>query len=673
MQKCIDDTQRRREKQLEYNEKHGCEMKSTTGSSMQSIFDLLKAQIESEQPLEVIGRTKKKSSGTTSQVSSLAVLPPMEALTPAQLEETKMVTDHIPTSPGVYFWKDSDGNILYIGKAVKLRSRVKSYLSPNAKHSARIKTMLKKAAFVDFVLTPSERDALVLESNLIKHHQPPFNVLLKDDEHYPYICASLGDTFPRFTVVPRRQEGQPGSQRYRYFGPYTSFKEINAVLEGIEEKYDLRSQSFLARHGSGGSKEEYQQLFEKSLEEVFTSAAAGRTEEGSLSEMRVEYEQAGMLFDSRYNQCRDVVAIGQVDNETSTAVVLVVQSRDGFVSGRFSYECKLPTGLTQEEDFSDVIQTILERQHYPSGEESPSNRFSYFPDEVLLSHPPLDAKELKATIRRARNGVEPGRKSPITITCAATKGPRLEVDARALAFASENAQQVAFEKSLDAIEGSTLSSVDGTAAIELASLLSLDQAPTRIECYDISHTQGDFAVGSRVVFVGGKPAPDLYRRFNIQTVEGIDDYASLEEVLERRFRRAWINGQGGPVDKDDPWALPDLVVIDGGPGQLGAAIKGMSKANIFPMMSSSSSDMATNDDLEEEDAEQLQDDSSRRARVAVCALAKNQEEVFVFGRKKAVNDTPDSPALLLLRSLRDESHRFALNAHRKRRSVRKSL
>jgi excinuclease ABC subunit B len=668
MQRCMDDTQRRREKQLEYNEENGCEMKSTTGSSMQSIFDLLKAQIESEQPLEVIGRKKKTSAGT-SQVSSIAIPPAMEALTPAQLQEAKILTDHIPTSPGVYFWKDADGSILYIGKAIKLRSRVKSYLSPNAKHSSRIKAMLKKAAFVDFVLTPSDRDALVLESNLIKHHQPPFNVLLKDDGHYPYICASVGDSFPRFTVVPYRQEGQTSTQQYRYFGPYTSFKEINAVLEGIEEKYDLRSQSFLARQG-GGSKEEYQQLFEKSLEEVFTNAA-GRTE-GSLSAMRVEYEQAGMLFDSKYNQCRDVVAIGQVDNDASTAVVLVVQLRNGLVAGRFSYECKLPAGLTQEEDFSDVIQTVLERQHYPSGEESPGTRFSYFPDEVLLSHPPLDAKELKATIRQARSGVEPDRKSPITITCAATKGARLLVDARALEFASENARQVAFEKSLAGIQGSTLSSVDGTAAIELAALLSLDHAPTRIECYDISHTQGDFAVGSRVVFVGGKPAPHLYRRFNIQTVEGVDDYASLEEVLERRFRRAWINGEGGPVDIDDPWALPDLVVIDGGPGQLGAAIKGMGKANIFPMSSKSTSSGTSSNDIVEEDAEQQYGDPGRRACVAVCALAKNQEEVFVYDQKKAVNDAPDSPALLLLRSLRDESHRFALNAHRKRRSVRKS-
>jgi excinuclease ABC subunit B len=654
MKRSIDDTERRRKKQLEYNAKHGKEMRSTKGSSMQSIFDVLKAQIEAEQPLEVIGR-KEKASSARSQVSSRVTLPDIEALTSAEIKEAEIVTGHIPTSPGVYFWKDAEGNILYIGKAVKLRSRVKSYLSPNAKHSSRIKAMLKKAAYVDFVLTPSDRDALVLESNLIKHHQPPFNVLLKDDEHYPYICASIGDTFPRFSVVPHRHEGQ---QRYRYFGPYTSFKEINAVLERIEINYDLRSQSFLTRHGSG-SKDEYRLLFQKALDEVFINPALRADE--SLSEMRLEYEEAGMLFDSKYNTCRDVVAIGKVDSDTSKAVVLVLQLRGGLVAGRFTYECELVTGMTQEEDYSDVIQTVLEKQHYPSGEESPDTRFSYFPDEVLLSHPPLDAKELKATIRRARSVVEPGRKKAVTITSAAIKGPRVEIDARALEFAKENARQVAFEKSLVNLQNGALSSVDGTAAKELAIMLSLESVPSRIECYDISHSQGDYAVGSRVVFLDGKPAPHLYRKFNIKTVEGVDDYASLEEVLERRFNRAWIKRERGHVDEDDPWALPDLVVIDGGRGQLGAAIKGMGKASILPTPS-----------IGAEILDVKNQNRSRSASVAVCALAKSQEEVFVHWQKNAVNDTPDSPALLLLRSLRDESHRFALNAHRKRRSLRNS-
>lgn len=205
-------------------------------------------------------------------------------------------------------------------------------------------------------------------------------------------------------------------------------------------------------------------------------------------------------------------------------------------------------------------------------------------------------------------------------------------------------------------------------------MLEVESPLKRIECYDISHTQGEDAVGSRVVFIDGKPVPSLYRRFNIKTVDGVDDYASLSEVLERRFKHAWVNGKGGLVEGKDPWTLPDLVVIDGGVGQLGAAIKGMEKASIFP---------ATRQSLPSEEGEIIEEhyvDSiesglklvegtlSRFGAVPICALAKNKEEVFIHGRSTPVNDSPDSAGLLLLRSLRDESHRFALRNHRERRS-----
>ena len=211
-------------------------------------------------------------------------------------ESEPVMTDHLPSKPGVYFWKDSDGNTLYIGKAKELRRRVKSYLSPGAKHSPRIKAMLSKAASVDFVLTPGDRDALLLESNLIKHHQPPYNVLLKDDETYQYICASVGDAFPQFYAVPRRQEGEKAA-RYRYFGPYPHYNEINAVLDSIEANHDLRQKSFEARHGGSMSKQEYNELFSRVLEESFESGATNST----LASMRSDYEEAGLLFDSAYN------------------------------------------------------------------------------------------------------------------------------------------------------------------------------------------------------------------------------------------------------------------------------------------------------------------------------------------------------------------------------------
>ena len=239
----------------------------------------------------------------------------------------------------------------------------------------------------------------------------------------------------------------------------------------------------------------------------------------------------------------------------------------------------------------------------------------------------------------------------------AKRGKNKESDQRALALAIENAKQAAFERSLDSVRSAAKTSMDGTALKELAEYLGLEEVPTRIECYDVSHTQGDYPVASRVVFVEGKPVPQLYRRFNIRSVDGPDDYASLQETLSRRFRRAWVNGEGGPVGKDDPWTLPDVVLIDGGVGQLNAAAKGMAQARVFPVDG--------NGMVSPKDGEH------RAATVAICSLAKNHEELFVYGAKGPVNEAPDTPALLLLRALRDESHRFALKSHRSRRSIRK--
>lgn len=210
MQRCLDDTKHRRERQMAYNKDFGYEARSTEGSSMMSIFDLLKDEIEEERKLEVVSGRADNGLNPMDLLLTTSTAVPLEG----SKGNATIATEHLPSKPGVYFWKDRTGKVLYIGKAKKLRNRVKSYLSPGAKHSPRIKVMLEKAKSVDFVLTPSDRDALLLESNLIKHHQPPYNVLLKDDEAYPYICASIGDVFPRFFAVPRRQLGEKAS-RYR--------------------------------------------------------------------------------------------------------------------------------------------------------------------------------------------------------------------------------------------------------------------------------------------------------------------------------------------------------------------------------------------------------------------------------------------------------------------------
>jgi len=610
MKACLDLTEKRRAMQLAYNEEHGLEMRTTTGSSIQSLFELLQESIEREKEATLFDTDRNE----TTPVSALDRLEKTSTTVLRQEDKSASIeTSHIPSSPGVYFWKDKDGKILYIGKAIKLRSRVRSYLTPKASHGARIQRMIELAHSVDIVLTPSERDALVLESNLIKHHKPPFNVLMKDDEHYPYICASIGDALPRLSIVSQKSNDDSQRDRYRYFGPYTNYVEINKVMDEIESKYDLRSKLFLTRHGSLG-KDEYKEVFQKVLDEAFQSSKLN--EGAELRRMREEYEEGGKLFDAVENSSRDVVYACGID-ETET-LVTVIQLRSGVIAGRFSYRCKVPAG--HGEDYTSAVEKILSEKHYPSGE-SPS-QYSWFPDSVLLSHCPNDVTAIKNTLRESRKRAEPCRKGTISVRGAFKRGDKRVVDERTLHFAQQNVK--------DELSTQEHYLPWKDSGIELADMLDLQEPPSRIECYDISHTQGDFPVGSRVVFVEGKPAPHLYRRFNIKTVDGVDDYASLEEVLERRFRRAQTD--------DDSWSPPDLVVIDGGKGQLSAALKGISKA-------------------------------TGQETVPICALAKDQEQVFVVGQADPVNDQPNTPALLLLRALRDESHRFALKNHRNRRSV----
>lgn len=489
--------------------------------------------------------------------------------------------------------------------------------------------------------------SIILYSSIISLH-------VQDDESYPYICASVGDQYPRFFATPRRQAGH-ASNKYRYFGPYPHFKEIHAVLEGIESKYDLRAKSFMARHGSSElTREDYLSEFENALSEI-CSPSSGDTD---LTRMRSEFEESALLFDSKHNTCRDVVTIVEIPGQQSKLVHLV-QLRNGLIANRFSYTCEIPAGLSTEDDYAAAISHVLERRHYPSGEEA--TNFPFFPDEILLSHcSSSGATELKRIIGALRKEKEPNSRGSLVLRKVSSNGKRKESDVRAMELAMENAKHAAYAKSLEDVQGSVRSSVDGTALKELQKLLNLESVPKRIECYDISHMQGNFPVGSRVVFENGKPQRSLYRKFNIRSVEGVDDYASLKETLTRRFKRAWVNGEGGPVAEEDPWSIPDIILIDGGPGQLSAAVEALVSQRIYPF--DGKKDLTGNSSSFS--------GQNRSATVVVCSLAKNREELFVFGSKTPINHSADSPALLLLRSLRDESHRFALTAHRSRRSLR---
>lgn len=507
IQKCIDETNRRRSMQISYNIQHGRKPQSTQGTSTLSIFDLAKKEIDAELEFKVpVGKTKAVDLSQVAEIVETLKINSVKVQSnddgpDAPLEQnTAFTTDHIPTSPGIYTWRDADDKILYIGKAVNLRSRIRSYHAKSAQHSLRIKWMVKKAASVSFILTPSDRDALVLESNLIKHYQPPYNVLLKDDEHYPYICATCGDDYPKLMIVPMKTEHQsPSQQLYRYFGPYTNFNELNTVMDFVDEKYDLRGKSFEARYSSG-SKLEYQRLFEQMMKEVFTE---GHSASKQLQELRMEYEHAGNLFESKYNTCRDVVAVGKKSDPNKEIVVVhVLQLREGLVAGRFTYTCTMPKGSISEEDYADAIFTVLTTRHYTSGAES-RGKFSWFPDNVLLSHMPKDIKGLRSTIRELGKTAIPKKKS-IRVAGAATKGDMLEVDKRTLELAEKNANQAAFERS---VGGMNIGIVDGSGALELAKLVGCERPPSRIECY----VSDDYFIGIFVEMIQTHSSCFLHR------------------------------------------------------------------------------------------------------------------------------------------------------------------
>ena len=658
MSKCIVSTERRRKLQLAYNEQNHKKVKTTKGSSFAPIFDLLSDQIEQETSLE--GGSSSRLAVTTNSME-----PKIEISTiDAGGTKHEMNLDRLPKKPGVYFWKDGESNILYIGKAKQLRNRVLSYVRPGAKHGSRIKAMLAKSKILDFVITPTERDALLLEANLISHHKPLYNVLLKNDESYPYICACIGDEFPEFRIVPRRQIAGE-ADKYKYFGPYPHYSDITAILEGIEETYGLRSMRFNARFGKV-NKERYASKFDQAFREVFQATEDSRNQ--PLFNIRSKGEEASIIFDSDCNKSRDVVVAIESKDGSDEAIVLVLQLRQGLVMGLFSYTFELGQDVDMTKNFAEAIETILIERHYPSGEASQRAEYSFFPDDVLVQYPVSSLKDLKGAIRSSRDEVEVDRKgSKISVRRPASVGGRGKIDTRVLNFALQNAEQVARDRGVTGFNCALPTSVDGTAAVELANLLSLEKAPEKIECFDISHLQGEAAVGSRVVFVNGRPQSHLYRRFNVKTVEETrDDYANLEEVISRRFLRA--RSTRGLVENDDPWSVPDIVVIDGGKGQLTAALKGMAKAHFFP--SNIHSTVGDFDDFISEEMKRPSDlDSSLSpVFVAVIALAKSEEEVFQPGSKHSLNERADSPGLLLLRAIRDESHRFAVSSHKKQRS-----
>jgi excinuclease ABC subunit C len=548
----------------------------------------------------------------------------------------------LPAKPGCYLMKDEGGKVIYVGKAINLRNRVRSYFHAGAAQNRRTNQLVGRIADIEWIVVGSELEALILEMNLIKKHRPHFNVRLKDDKQYPYIKVHWAAAYPKVTVT--RQMVQDGS---RYFGPYTSVWAVHQTLDvlrrifpyltcdreitGKDERACLYYDIKLCNAPCIGAvdQERYRRMIEDLCQFLLgrTEAVVERLQaemEQAAAELR--FERAAALRDqmraietvverqkvisSEYIDS-DVLALARSDGEACVQVFFI---RGGKLIGRDYF---LLEGATEASDSSVMAEFI--KQFY--------NQASTVPSQVLLPHEVEEAQIIRQWLSQKRDD----NKVEILV-------PRQGAQQELIQMAAENAAET-----LGALKAQWEADKhrQEQALAELQEALALPAPLNRIECFDISNTQGTAAVGSMVVFEQGVPKKAFYRRFNIRSVSGPDDFASMEEVLTRRFNR-WKAAQDvaeAPGKKPDQAfsRLPDLLIVDGGKGQLSRATAVLEH---FELMEA----------------------------VPVAGLAKQQEELFLPGRPASILLPRHSQALYLVQRIRDEAHRFAITAHRERRT-----
>ena len=557
-------------------------------------------------------------------------------------DHLKAILDSAPTKTGCYLMKDADGKVIYVGKAVNLRSRLRSYFHDSAMQNNKTRQMVRHIADIDWIVVGSELEALILEMNLIKKHRPHYNVRLKDDKRYPYIKVHWADPFPKLTLT--RYMVNDGS---RYFGPYTSVWAVHQTLDvlrrifpyltcdreitGEDQRaclyYDIKLCS--APCIGAINKDDYRQVIDDLCQFL-----SGRTEpivSRMQEEMRVasdqlQFERAAALRDQvnaieRVVEKQKVVSSDYIDSDViamarsnGEACVQVFFIRSGKLIGR---EYFLLQGTEGAED-ANVMSGFI-KQFY--------DQASMVPPQVLLPHEIEEAHIIKQWLGSRRTGESVEILIP-------HEGQQRDL----IQLAAENAADTL--KALQA-RWQAEKHRQTEALAELQSALNLSVPPNRIECYDISNTQGTAAVGSMVVFEQGVPSKKFYRRFNIRSVTGPDDFASMEEVLLRRFNRwqASKEMREKPGKKVDPSfsLLPDLLIVDGGKGQLSRAVAVLEKYNLLDQ-------------------------------IPVAGLAKQNEELFIPGQAQPIILPNGSHGLFLIQRVRDEAHRFAITSHRQRRT-----
>lgn len=543
---------------------------------------------------------------------------------------------NLPTQPGVYIYKDKSESVLYVGKAKRLRNRVRSYFQDSANHDGRIRTMVKKIADIEVIVTDSEGEALILENNLIKKHQPRYNVMFRDDKSYPYICINAEER-PR--VFPTRTVIDDGSI---YYGPYDNVGQMRKMLDTIREAFDLctcacssksvdkmrglpkwRSclNDYMAQCSADTNLEEYQEKIKK-----VKRLLNGRTEkliselkeEMQMASQSLEFEKAAHIRDSlesirKYSNKmkmvankpvdRDIFAV-YTDEEVNMACGVQFKIREGKLIGKFHRFLKNIEGLSEYE----LLQTFVE--DYYTGKFAGA-----IPDEVYVSHDLVDDEPLFEYLWEQH-----GKKVPI-------HQPKIGEKAQMMRMALSNAKLMMGEKKLEKQKAEREHIPESVK--ELKKHLGLQRLPRRIECFDNSNLQGTDPVASMVQFIDGQSRKSGYKRFHIKTVEGPDDYASMREVVKRRYSRVMREQQ----------QIPDLIVVDGGKGQLASAVEALKEIGFY-------------------------------GEVEIIGLAKRLEEVFRPNESEAVMIPKTSSSLKLLQQARDEAHRFAVTFHRSKRTKR---
>jgi excinuclease ABC subunit C len=548
----------------------------------------------------------------------------------------------LPAKPGCYLMKSADGTVIYVGKAVNLRSRVRSYFQPSADHGRKVAELVTHVADVEWIVVGSELEALILEMNLIKRHRPKYNVRLKDDKRYPYIQVRWGDAFP--TVVVTRRMVEDGS---RYFGPYTSVWAVHETLDVLRRMFpyltcdrvitgqDLRACLYadiklcLAPCIGAVDQAGYRQVIDdlcRFLQGETETVVARLSEEMTRASAAMAYERAAALRDqlqaidkvvegqtivSQERIDSDVIAFAR-DNDSACVQVFFV--RHGKLIGREYFVLE----GTREADDREVVEGFV-KQFYAEA--------AYVPERVLLPTEIDEARIVEEWLRQRRGGPEVQLLVPAS-------GPGKDL----MELAAENAAETLVMLRAR-WESDRSKHVAALAALQQA--LEMPEPPNRIECYDISNLQGTAAAGSMVVFEQGAPSKKLYRKFTIKSVHGQDDFASMEEVLDRRFHRWTLAGEEvrKPGGKLDPafGRLPDLLIVDGGKGQLGRAMQVLERHGLT-------------------------------GQVRLAGLAKGHEELYVPGRSDSLVLERRSEGLYLIQRIRDEAHRFALGQHRAQRT-----